>query len=201
MRYVYVIQNLIDGKVYVGQTKNPTARKATHFYHARRGVTRPLYASIRKHGEENFTFKILEECDDLSVNDREQHWVSHFDSFNPEKGYNLTRGGNQMLTFTDDVRQRMRQHHTGMTGRHHTEETKKRISDTRKRLGLKPSERAREKSRQRASAQRGELHPMFGRRGEDSPLFGHKHSEEAKQRMSEARKLYWERKRQQRKKY
>jgi hypothetical protein len=36
---------------------------------------------------------VIEECDDAVINEREQFWVAHYDSFNHEKGYNLTRGG------------------------------------------------------------------------------------------------------------
>lgn len=49
VRFIYVPQNLINGKIYVGQTKSPPKRKATHFSNARKGITRPLYAAIRKH--------------------------------------------------------------------------------------------------------------------------------------------------------
>ncbi len=95
MRYVYVIRNLINEKVYVGQTKDLAGRKRGHLSCAHRGNDRPLYRSIRKHGEENFSFEILEECADEVINERERHWVAHFDSFNPDKGYNLTSGGEE----------------------------------------------------------------------------------------------------------
>lgn len=93
MRYVYVIRNLKNEMVYVGQTKNPKGRKTGHFSLARRGDNRYLYRAIRKHGAENFTFEVLEECTDETICDRERFWITYFDSFNPEKGYNLTSGG------------------------------------------------------------------------------------------------------------
>jgi len=99
MRCVYLIRNLINGKVYVGQTKNFAQRKAGHLRLARHpravGGERPLYRSMRKHGIGNFTFELLEECEDQFVDEREQYWVVHFDSFNPKKGYNLTNGGQE----------------------------------------------------------------------------------------------------------
>ena len=107
MRYVYVIRNLVNNKTYVGQTLMPSQRKATHFYNAKKGVVRPLYAAIRKHGVENFTFEVLEECADELINEREQHWVTHFDSFNPEKGYNLTSGGNQNFERSAETRKKI----------------------------------------------------------------------------------------------
>lgn len=93
VRYVYLITNKVNGKVYVGQTKDFTQRKAGHLYGARKGYPQLIYRSIRKHGEENFSFEILEECDDLVIDEREQRWIAHYDSFNSDKGYNLTHGG------------------------------------------------------------------------------------------------------------
>jgi len=109
MRYVYKLQNLVNGKVYVGQTMNPANRKAGHFYDARRGDKRPLYASIRKHGVENFLFEVIEECADELINEREQHWVAYFDSFNREKGYNLTSGGEEGKIFSQESKEKIRQ--------------------------------------------------------------------------------------------
>lgn len=107
MRYVYKLENLVNHKVYVGQAKDPANRKAGHFYAARKGNQRPLYRSIRKHGVENFLFEVIEECADELINEREQHWVTHFDSFNPEKGYNLTSGGNQYFSVSEETKQKI----------------------------------------------------------------------------------------------
>jgi group I intron endonuclease len=115
MRYVYLIQNLINGKVYVGQTKNFSNRKAGHLYSAKKGDLRPLYCSIRKYGHENFEFRILEECDDHECDDREIYWISHYDSFNIDRGYNLTRGGEGSTgcVVSIETRQKMSDKHRG----------------------------------------------------------------------------------------
>ena len=84
----------MNGKVYVGQTKDVCKRKLGHLYSARVGNKRPLYSAIRKHGWDNFTLEILEECPVVSVNAREVHWINTYDSLDPLKGYNLARGGN-----------------------------------------------------------------------------------------------------------
>lgn len=93
MRYVYIIENRIDHKVYVGQTKNPIGRRNGHFYSANHGVKSPFYHAIRKHGQENFEFRVIEETDVELVNDREVYWIAFYDSTNREKGYNLESGG------------------------------------------------------------------------------------------------------------
>jgi hypothetical protein len=49
---------------------------------------------MRKHGIENFTFEVIEECSTKELTDeREKFWIAHFDSRNREKGYNLHVGG------------------------------------------------------------------------------------------------------------
>jgi hypothetical protein len=37
--------------------------------------------------------EVIEECEDSLINEREIYWISHFDSTNHEKGYNLSKGG------------------------------------------------------------------------------------------------------------
>lgn len=93
MRYIYKISNLTNGKVYVGQTYDFAQRKAGHIYSSKNhSDERPLYRSMRKHGIENFSFEIIEECADDLVDDREKFWISHFDSTDLDKGYNLELG-------------------------------------------------------------------------------------------------------------
>lgn len=94
MRFIYKIVNIIDNKIYVGQTRNFESRKLGHHYQAKRGNFRPLYASIRKHGIENFIFEVIEECEDNIVNEREKFWIAELKSTVDKYGYNLTPGGN-----------------------------------------------------------------------------------------------------------
>jgi group I intron endonuclease len=108
MMYVYVIRNVVNGKVYVGQTHNVAARRSSHFYAARKGLKRPLYCAIRKYGIENFLFETLEECEEAVIDAREQYWVSQLDSCNPEKGYNLTSGGKQYRIVSEATIQKIR---------------------------------------------------------------------------------------------
>jgi len=101
---IYLITNLINGKVYVGQTLNYKDRMKKH----EKSGKNPKYYfpyAISKHGWENFTKEILiddvpeEDLDNLEIN-----YIAFYNSFNREKGYNLTQGGG------------------GMSGYRHTEE-------------------------------------------------------------------------------
>ena len=124
MRYVYIITNRINHKVYVGQTKNPVKRKKGHWSAGRHDVVGHLYSSMRKYGVENFSFEVIEECPDESINDREQYWVAHYDSFNREKLHDLFAGKKNPMFGT----------HGGFAGKRHTAATKQKMSITQQRL-------------------------------------------------------------------
>ena len=123
-----MIRNLVNGKVYVGQTRNFAIRRAGHLYAARKGLKRPLYAAIRKYGEVNFLFEILEECQDDDVNERERFWVKQLDSFNSLHGYNLTSGGEQGKDMSDLTRQRLSE---SLSGLEKSLDHRKKISNAR----------------------------------------------------------------------
>lgn len=91
---IYRITNMLNGKVYIGYTKNVTGRKA-YYKHAGSHDTRIL-RSIRKHGWSNFTFDVIyQSCDmEHTQNVMEDFFIEEHMSRNPQKGYNVRPGGN-----------------------------------------------------------------------------------------------------------
>lgn len=88
---IYKITNLVNNKVYIGQSTDIERRWRNH--RARYTTCNSiLYQAIRKYGLENFSFEIVEECGENFLNEREKYWVSYYNSF--EEGYNATIGGN-----------------------------------------------------------------------------------------------------------
>lgn len=106
-RYIYVIRNVINGKVYVGQTRDLVFRKQGHWYCGRSGVRSHLYDSMRKHGLEHFTFECIEECEIELIDDRERYWIAHFDAMNPMKGYNKESGGHALKTLSEETKRKI----------------------------------------------------------------------------------------------
>ena len=62
-----------------------------HIREAARSSERPLYRAINKYGIENFSVEEVEQCSDLNLNDREQYWISVYNTYH--NGYNATLGG------------------------------------------------------------------------------------------------------------
>lgn len=91
---IYKISNLINNKVYIGQTiKTIEYRWKHHCKLNNKRSCRFLLNAIRKHGKENFKIEEIEKCENKEeLNIREKYWISFYKSFG--EGYNLTSGGN-----------------------------------------------------------------------------------------------------------
>lgn len=85
---IYKVTNLIDGRVYVGSTKNSVVRKEMHFKDSIIKMRReyPLYHDMIKFGKENFRFEMLEECNAEELGVKEAEYIKRYNSV--ETGYN-----------------------------------------------------------------------------------------------------------------
>ena len=92
---IYKIENLINGKIYVGQSNNIERRFSQHKspYEQKRFSDKPLYKAFQKYGIENFSFSVIEECTIEQLNEKEKLWISKLQSLTHQNGYNITVGG------------------------------------------------------------------------------------------------------------
>lgn len=92
---IYKITNEVDGKVYIGKTKNFKNRWRQYQYDYENRRSRSLNSYIMnamlKHGFEKFRFDIVEICDISLCADRELYWMDYYESCDLTKGYNLRR--------------------------------------------------------------------------------------------------------------
>lgn len=92
---IYKITNIIDGRVYIGKTKNFRNRWRQYKYDFENKRTRCLNSYIMnamiRHGFDKFDFSIVEICDIRICSERELYWIDYYDSCNHTKGYNLRR--------------------------------------------------------------------------------------------------------------
>lgn len=135
---IYKITNLINGKVYIGQTTRTLEERMNEHYRKSDIV---VDKAIQKYGRENFSTEVVDDADSIEeLNEKEIYWIRKYDSILP-LGYNQCNGGNNTVGF------------------HHREESKRRMSDSKKILFI----------------------------GESNPFFGKVHSSESKKKMSEKR--------------
>lgn len=116
---IYLIVNLINNYIYIGQTKYSLSKRFSgHVSDSKRSNTR-LSNAIRKYGSCNFIIQELNsgKWNNLETDNWEKFYIKLFDSTNRNIGYNIKDGGNSVKM---------------------TEETKKKISEKNK--GRKCSE-------------------------------------------------------------
>lgn len=92
---IYKITNLVNGKVYIGQSrqieKRWTQHKKTIKFLEQDKWYNKIYLDMYSLGIENFSFEVVEECTIEELNDREEYWIKYYNS--QENGYNITSGG------------------------------------------------------------------------------------------------------------
>lgn len=103
---IYLITNLINNKVYVGQSNDIHRRYTEHLrsgqpdkyaHKNERDINTPIHKAMQKYGIDNFALTILEECKEEELNEKEKYWIKYYQSNNKEKGYNLTEGGQETI--------------------------------------------------------------------------------------------------------
>ena len=92
--FVYKITNIINKKVYIGQTiRSPKERFQRHIADAIHGkLDTHLSRAIRKYGACNFALEVIDTASDREeLNEKEKYWIEHYDSCH--MGYNTAPGG------------------------------------------------------------------------------------------------------------
>ena len=93
---IYKITNRINNKVYIGLTTTSLEDRWRRHLTEGRNINnkKHLYKSMRKHGLENFSIEQIDETDNFEeLGKLERKYIELFESMNPNKGYNLTAGG------------------------------------------------------------------------------------------------------------
>lgn len=89
---VYLIRNIINGKVYVGASTRIGARLHSHIAALRtknlKQENEHFINSWHKHGEDKFVYVIIEECKKEQLRAREFFWTNYYKATNPKHGFN-----------------------------------------------------------------------------------------------------------------
>lgn len=198
MKGIYKITNLINEKVYIGQTDRLNNRKREHFYKLEKNEhhNEHLQKAYKKYGKDNFIFEIIEETDFLD--ERELFWINQYGGLNSENNYNLknpidkrwsdyvrVKQSKTMLgennpnygnKWTKEQKEKLSKLTKGKTleekiGKEKSDLVKLKMSESQK--GRKHPKEVKEKIRQ---ANMGEKNPAYGngykQLGEKNPMWG-----------------------------
>ena len=138
--YIYKITNTYNNKVYIGKTIQKVQRRfKQHISNALKNDYRlrhiHLYSAIREHGPERFKVEVIESMtvpNAKDLNDRESYWITLYDSTNPEKGYNLTGGGDGGSHILPETVSKILNTKRENGTFHHSAETRQKISESHK---------------------------------------------------------------------
>lgn len=119
---IYLIRNKVNNKIYIGKAKNIYERIRQHINllnKRSKDENIHLINSWHKYGRENFEYEVLEYCPVELLEEREFMYIKQFNSLNRDIGYNM-----RLDTSTRCIL---------------PEETKKRMSESKKKLYADPN--------------------------------------------------------------
>lgn len=185
---IYKITNTVNGKIYVGSSKDISKRISKHKWQLVRKVheNTKLLRSWEKYGEECFEFSILEYVEDLSILlVREQHYITTLDTCS--LGFNIcpTAGSHVGRICSEETKRKIGMAHLG-SKRSEASRSKMSLSAT----GKVPSAEAREKI---SKFHKGRKRSQETRRKISESRKGIVFSEETRRKMSESAKRRCER--------
>ena len=135
---VYMHKNKINGKVYIGITK----QKPQYRWSNGKGYDNQYFKrAIKKYGFNNFEHLILyENLTQKEAEQKEIKLINYYKSSERDFGYNISKGGmvNNGVPCSEEKKKKISKANkgikNGMYGKHHTEEEKKKISEASKKL-------------------------------------------------------------------
>jgi len=143
---IYTITNLINNKVYVGQSTNIEGRLIDHKC-SLRSKTRSkahtnqhLYTAVQKYGWSNFKTEIVQSTntsDTNSLHELEALWMNLLGSLNPKLGYNLRSDVGGKCVHSEETKKLISKATTGiLNGNYGNKWNNKQRSEMSKRMKL-----------------------------------------------------------------
>lgn len=138
MGYIYLLTNKINGKQYVGQTIRDDINLRWNQYKQLKeeSIGRCLFNAFTKYGIENFKFQIICICFNEDCNKYEMEYIKKYKTIIPN-GYNLREGGNNskhhphtIILMSISMKEKMKLLINPNYGIIHTEEYKKKMSES-----------------------------------------------------------------------
>lgn len=164
---IYKWTNKVNGKVYIGQTKDLSHRKSVFQCFSIKRYSGDLINRARQkyNNISYWNYEVLEYCCPEDLDKKEIYYIDLYDSTNLDNGYNLCGGG----------------FGKGKITYHLTEDHKKKIGDAQRgeknhRFGVPITDEEREERRNRML-------------GEKNPMYNKTHTDEVKQLLCELKSI------------
>ncbi len=137
--FIYQVTNLINGKIYIGQTTNRRGIRGLMTLNSLKNCYKDnlhLISSFKKYGIDNFKRDIIDSVKNKEkLDEKEVFYIRKFNTLDPNFGYNI-RGGGSNGKLSNKTKKKMSKKRKGeknpMYGKHHSKETKQKISEKRK---------------------------------------------------------------------
>lgn len=185
---IYKATNLINGKVYIGQTTNSLDQRIKQHFSKKDDGTY-FHNALKKYGQDGFKWDVIDQADNENdLSEKEIYWISYYESFSDKnKGYNSTSGGETSKSVSEGVRLKISIKNKGKVI---TEEHKEKLRQAF--TGRYVSNETREKI---SKAVQGDKNGMFGRKHTEEEKenlrkksSGRQHTQESKDKIGKAHK-------------
>lgn len=190
---IYAIENLSNGKKYIGQSTDVSRRITYHKYMLKSG--RHKNKTMQRDYDEcggNFSFGVLERCAKGDLDPLEKEYIAREKSNDPEFGYNTEAGGYHVRKMCEQTKRKLSERFSNgranFLGRKHTPESKRKMSESHK--GWHPTQ---ETLKKMSDVQKGKIISQHTREliskaksGKNHHYYGKTFSDEHKAKLSAA---------------
>lgn len=103
---IYAIECSVNGKMYIGRTKDINSRISQHFGYLRKNThpNRHLQEDYNKFGRDAFTNRIICLCPEKALDFLEVNFIKYYKSLSTQNGYNIEAGGNRNKIIAEETR-------------------------------------------------------------------------------------------------
>ncbi len=207
---VYLTTNLVNGKLYVGQTNGNRNNYL--------GSGLLIMKAIKKYGKDNLSKQVLVRCNSQEeLDEQEIFWIQALHTLQPE-GYNIENGGNGVGKISEGTKRKLSEVNSGKSLKHKfdcpcgvcqairgeyknrtiSEETKMKISEAQKgrppTFGMLGKKHSKKSKRKMQKPKTEEAKRKIGKASEER-WKDKEYKKRVSQKMSLVKKEYWKNKR------
>lgn len=115
---IYCIENLVNGKKYIGQSVDVASRFRGHKSELNRNLHKNghLQNAWNQYKEENFDLSIIIKCEKDELDSLEKYYIDLFNSNTHKNGYNIEYGGNSKKIVPQSTKDKISKNHADVSG-------------------------------------------------------------------------------------